>query len=155
MLATILIIEIMDENNGVRTIPISNIHSEPTCAFIRQEVARLRGIEVSWEKGCYTATFDGPTRAIYCANAILKTANQLGLKVRAGIHTGECELKAGKLVGTTPRIAEGVLKTAAPDEVLVSSTVKDLVLGSGFQFVERGQIDIIGVSGRWRIFSCN
>ena len=155
MLATILLLEVINENKGDSTTPVSLIHSEPTYAFIRQKVTQFRGIEVSWEKGCYIASFDGPTRAIYCANAILKKAKQLGLKVRAGIHTGECELKAGKLVGTTPRIAEGVLKTAAPDEVLVSSTVKDLVLGSGLHFAERDQLVIKEISGQWNVFSCD
>jgi len=155
VLATILLIEVVGEKNEDRAEPIYQIRSEPTYAFFRQEVAHFRGVEVSWKKGCYTATFDGPTRAIYCAKAILETANQLGLKVRAGMHTGECEFKAGELVGSAICIADGILKTAAPEEVLVSSTVKDLIVGSGFQFVERDQLIIQGISGRWGIFSCS
>lgn len=155
VLATILLVEVVSENLEDNMIPVSRIHSEPTYAFLHREVARFHGNEVSWEKGCYAATFDGPTRAIYCAKAIIKLANQLGIRLRAGLHTGECEFKIGKLAGTAVRIAEEVLRAASPGEVFVTSTVKDLVVGSGFEFVERSQLIIDRISGRWDVFSCD
>jgi DNA-binding SARP family transcriptional activator len=154
MLATILLIELMDKNNGGGK-DYSPMHLDTTYAFLRQEVARYRGSEVSWREGCYLATFDGPTRAIHCAKAIIETANQQNLKLRAALHTGECEFIAGDLVGSAVQIVAGVLQSAAPNEVLVSNTVKDLVVGSGFQFTEREQRVIEGVSGLWGIYSIN
>lgn len=148
MLATILLVELLDGavRDGIST------HLEPAFLFLRQEVARFRGSEVSWSQKRYTATFDGPSRAIQCAKAILGTANQRGIDLRAGLHTGECEFGAGELVGMAVQIAEGVLKTGAPGEILASSTVKDLVVGSGLQFAQREQRVIKGVSGQWGIF---
>ena len=154
MLATILLIELLNDRNGGGK-DYSPMHLDTTYAFLRQEVARYRGSEVSWREGCYLATFDGPTRAIHCAKAIIETANQQDLKLRAALHTGECEFIAGDLVGSAVQIVAGVLQSAAPNEVLVSNTVKDLVVGSGFQFTEREQRVIEGVSGRWGIYSIN
>jgi DNA-binding SARP family transcriptional activator/pimeloyl-ACP methyl ester carboxylesterase len=151
MLATILLIELLDENNG--RIDLTPMQLDTTHAFFHREVARFNGSEVSWKEGCFTATFDGPTRAIHCANAIIDTAIQQDVTLRCGLHTGECEFSAGDLVGAAVQIVAGVLQSAAPNEVLVSSTVKDLVLGSGFKFSERDQIVIEGVSGRWGIYT--
>jgi hypothetical protein len=153
MLATILLIEVLDDSNGDLTGLIDKAQAKLTYAFFRQEIARFRGSEVSWRKGCFTATFDGPTRAIYCAKAILKKAKQLGMKVRAGLHTGECEFKGGELCGIAVQIAEGVLKHAAAQEALASSTLMDLVVGSKFRFTERAKCVLEGVSGEWGIFS--
>jgi DNA-binding SARP family transcriptional activator len=154
MLATILLIELLDgSNDDVKDL--SQMHLDSTYAFLRQEVARFRGSEVSWKESCYTATFDGPTRAMHCAKAIIETANQRNITLRCGLHTGECEFMAGDLVGSAVQIVAGVLQSAAPNEVLVSSTVKDLVVGSGFQFTEREQRIIEGVSGHWGIYSIN
>lgn len=147
MLATILLIELIEGGNGDR------MRLEATYALLRQEVSRFQGSEVSWKDGCYTATFDGPSRAIHCAKAILHAANQREIKLCAGLHTGECEFIAGELVGTAVQIVQGVLKSAGPDEIRVSSTVKDLVVGSGFQFTERDQLVFDGVSGSWGIYS--
>jgi class 3 adenylate cyclase len=99
------------------------------------------------------ATFDGPTRAIHCAQAIIKATDQWQVDIRAGLHTGECEYLAGALTGTAVTIVQGLMKCAKNREILVSSTVKDLVVGSGFQFSERGQRVISGVSGQWGIFA--
>ena len=154
MLATILLIELLNDRNGGGK-DYSPMHLDTTYVFLRQEVARYRGSEVSWRERCYLATFDGPTRAIHCAKAIIETANQQDLKLRAALHTGECEFIAGDLVGSAVQIVASVLQSAAPNEVLVSNTVKDLVVGSGFQFTEREQRVIEGVSGRWGIYSIN
>lgn len=153
MLATILLIELLDESDSVQTDLFIPPDFDTIYAFLHQEVARFRGSEVSWRAGCYTATFDGPTRAIHCVKAIIYTATQRQIKLRAGLHTGECEFMAGELVGSAVQIVKHVLKSAAPNEVLVSSTVKDLVVGSGFEFTLRDQRVIEGVPGCWGIFS--
>jgi len=155
LLATIMLIEFLDVASSKCVTQATAVRIDSTHAFLRQEVTRFRGSEVSCKGGCFIVTFDGPTRAIYCAKSILETVTQLDMKVRAGLHTGECEFGTGELAGTAICIAEGVLKAGAPGEILVSSTVKDLVVGSGFQFIERDQIDIKGVSGKWRVFSCS
>jgi pimeloyl-ACP methyl ester carboxylesterase/class 3 adenylate cyclase len=153
MLATILIVEVMDKkdaNGKGLSVPI---HFDAIYAFLHQEIARFRGSEISWSQGRYTATFDGPSRAINCAKSIVEYLSQRDTYVRAGLHTGECEFVAGELVGAAVQIAEGVLKTAMSNEVLVSSTVRDLVAGSGFHYAERGECAIEGISRTWAVFS--
>jgi pimeloyl-ACP methyl ester carboxylesterase len=149
MLSTILIIEVMED------LPVPSAHTDIASAYphLRREVGRYRGNEVSWSHGRYTATFDGPSRAIRCAKAIQNIAHLRSIKLRAGLHTGECEFTAGALAGTAVQIAQGVLETAAANEVLVSNTVKDLVVGSGFMFTEVGTIVVDGVSQGWKIFA--
>ena len=147
LLATILLIELLEGGNGDR-MQIDAAH-----AFLHQEVARFQGSKVSWRNNCYTATFDGPSRAIHCAKAILQAASQREIILRAGLHTGECEFIAGELVGTAVQIVEGVLGSAGPNEIRVSNTVKDLVVGSGFQFTERDRLEFEGVSGVWGVYS--
>jgi class 3 adenylate cyclase len=120
---------------------------------LQHEVAHFRGNEVSWSRNQYTVTFDGPSRAIRCAKAIQNIARLRGIKLRAGLHTGECEFTAGALAGTAVQITQGVMETATANEVLVSKTVKDLVVGSGLLFAEVDQIVVNGVSGTWKIFS--
>jgi len=154
MLATILIVEVMDgmDWDGDGRGPSGPMHFDTTYAFLHREVTRFRGSEISWSQGRYTATFDGPSRAINCAQAIVASLSQRDTPVRAGLHTGECEFVAGELVGTAVQIAEGVLRTAASNEVLVSSTVRDLVAGSGFQYAEGRQCAIEGISRTWAVF---
>ena len=98
-------------------------------------------------------TFDGPARAIRCAKAIQNAVTQLGLPVRVGIHTGECEVMDEKVTGIAVHIGARVMNHATPGEVLVSSTVKDLVAGSGIGFVDRGAYELKGVPGKWRMFA--
>ena len=117
----------------------------------RGELARFRGTEVRTTGDGFLATFDGPARAIRCACAIVERVHELGIKVRAGLHTGEIEIVAGGIAGIAVHIGARVASLAGPDEVFVSSTVKDLVAGSGLDFVEHGQFDLKGVPGRWRI----
>lgn len=97
------------------------------------------------------ATFDGPGRAIQCAREIGREARQLGLEIRAGIHTGECELGADRVSGIVVHIGARIAALAAPGEVLVSSTVKDLVAGSELEFQERGLTTLKGIPGEWRL----
>jgi class 3 adenylate cyclase len=100
------------------------------------------------------ATFDGPARAIRCAQALERAApEQLNLRLRAGVHTGECELIDEDVGGLAVHIGARVAHLAGAGEVLVSSTVKDLVVGSGLAFVERGEHKLKGVPGRWRVFA--
>ena len=101
----------------------------------------------------FLATFDGPARAIRCACAIRDAVRSLGIQIRAGLHTGECELMQDDVGGIAVHIGARVVATAAPSEVLVSSTVKDLVAGSGLRFSDRGKHHLRGVAGEWHLFA--
>jgi len=122
-------------------------------ALIRRLLVRFRGTELDTAGDGFFASFDGPARAIRCACAITEEVKALGLEVRAGLHTGECELLDGKVGGIAVHIGARVAKEARPGEVLVSSTVKDLVAGSRLQFSDRGAAELKGVPGEWRLFS--
>jgi class 3 adenylate cyclase len=121
-------------------------------ARVRAELARFRGHELDTAGDGFFATFDGPARAIRCACAITDCVRELGIEVRAGLHTGECELMDGKVGGIAVHIGARVAAEAAPGEVLVSSTVKDLVAGSGIEFRDRGLVELKGVPGEWRLY---
>jgi pimeloyl-ACP methyl ester carboxylesterase len=121
---------------------------------IRRQLARFRGHEVDTAgDGFFASGFDGPARAIRCARAIVDSVSELGLDVRAGLHTGECELIDGKIGGIAVNIGARVAAHAGPGEVLVSSTVKDLVAGSGLAFDDRGAHELKGVPGRWQLYA--
>lgn len=98
------------------------------------------------------ASFDGPARAIRCAEAISEATKRLGMQVRAGLHTGECEVRGDDLGGLAVHIAARVASLADSGDVLVSGTVKDLVVGSGIEFAEAGEHDLKGVPGSWKLF---
>jgi class 3 adenylate cyclase len=121
-------------------------------AAVRREIARMRGREVGTAGDGFLATFDGPARAIRCACAIQDAVKPLGLAVRAGLHTGECEMIGDDVGGIAVHIGARVAALAEPGEVLVSSTVKDLVAGSGLSFTERGTHPLKGVPGEWRLY---
>jgi class 3 adenylate cyclase len=120
---------------------------------VRRELARFRGDEVDTAGDGFFCRFDGPARAMACARAIVEGAKDLDLDVRAGIHTGECELAGEKIAGIAVVTGSRISALANPGEVLVSSTVKDLVAGSGFGFDERGEHELKGVPGRWRLYA--
>jgi class 3 adenylate cyclase len=122
-------------------------------AIIRGELVRFRGAELDVAGDGFFARFDGPARAIRCACAITERIAELGLQIRAGLHTGECEVLDGKVGGIAVHIGARVAKQAAPGEVLVSSTVKDLVAGSGLRFRERGSTGLKGVPEEWRLYA--
>jgi class 3 adenylate cyclase len=122
-------------------------------SVIRRQLARFRGNEVDTAGDGFFASFDGPARAIRCAEAIQEAVRPLGLELRAGLHTGECELVDGKVGGIAVHIGARVAGAAEPNEVLVSSTVRDLVAGSGLQFDERGTAVLKGVPGDWRLYA--
>ena len=122
-------------------------------AGVRSLLGRFRGTEIDTVGDGFFASFDGPARAIRCAHAIVEGVKGLGIEARAGLHTGECETIDGKLGGTAVNIGARVGASAGPSEVLVSQTVRDLVAGSGVTFVERGEHDLKGIPGVWRLFA--
>jgi pimeloyl-ACP methyl ester carboxylesterase/class 3 adenylate cyclase len=121
-------------------------------ALVRRQLLRFRGIEVDTAGDGFFASFDGPARAIRCGCAIAETVNELGLEVRVGLHTGECEIASGKISGIAVHTGARVASCAEPGEVLVSHTVKDLVAGSGIRFMDRGSRDLKGIRGEWHLY---
>jgi class 3 adenylate cyclase len=121
--------------------------------LVRRQLVRFRGKEVNTAGDGFFASFDAPARAIRCAEAIVDGVHALELEVRAGLHTGECELLDGKVAGIAVHTGARVAAEAQPGEVLVSSTVKDLVAGSGLVFQDRGAHELKGVPGEWRLFA--
>ena len=119
---------------------------------VRNQLAKFRGREINTAGDGFFATFDGPARAIRCAFAIRQDIGALGLELRTGLHTGECEVMGDDLGGIAVHIGARVSSAAAPNEVLVSSTVRDLVAGSGISFSDRGLHSLKGVPGEWRLF---
>jgi class 3 adenylate cyclase len=120
---------------------------------VRRELTRFRGREIDTAGDGLFAAFDGPARAIRCATAISSGVRSLGIEVRTGLHTGECELTGDKMSGIAVHIGARVAAQAGPSEVLVSGTVRDLVAGSGIPFEDRGIRSLKGVPGEWRLFA--
>jgi class 3 adenylate cyclase len=121
-------------------------------AIVRKELARFRGKETNTTGDGFLATFDGPARAVHCALAITLAVRQLGIDVRAGVHTGECELMGDNVGGIAVHTGARIMAKAEPGSVLVSSTVKDLVSGSGIEFENYGVYQLKGVPGDWGLF---
>ena len=122
-------------------------------AQVRKEVEWFRGRDIEMASDGFLATFDGPARAIRTACAIREAAVRLGIETKTGVHTGECDITNHRVTGTAVDIGAQVVEKAAPGEVLVSRTVKDLVAGSGIAFEDRGEHILEGVAGEWRLFS--
>jgi pimeloyl-ACP methyl ester carboxylesterase len=122
-------------------------------AMVRRNLSEFRGREIDTAGDGFLTTFDGPARAVRCASAVIEGARNLGLEVRAGVHTGECEIMGEKLSGLAVHIGARVAANASPGEVLVSSTVKDLVAGSGLRFTDRGVRVLKGIPGEWRLYA--
>ena len=122
-------------------------------ALVRQALLRFRGKEVDTAGDGFLATFDGPARAVHCAQAIGDAGRPLGLEIRAGLHTGECELVGSKIGGIAVHIGARIAAMANGGEVLVSNTVKDLVVGSGIRFQDRGRRALKGIPGEWQLFA--
>lgn len=120
---------------------------------VREQLRRFRGREINTTGDGFHASFDGPGRAIRCAAAIADAVRAIGLEVRAGLHTGECEIRGDDLAGLAVNIAARVGSLAASGEILVSSTVADLVIGAGISFIDRGEHTLKGVPGTWRLFA--
>ena len=120
---------------------------------VRRDLNRYRGIEVDTAGDGFFCRFDGPGRAIACARTIIESTRGLNLDVRAGVHTGECEVIGEKIAGLAVNAGSRIAGIARPGEVLVSSTVRDLVAGSTFAFEERGEHELKGIPGRWRLYA--
>ena len=120
---------------------------------VREQLHRYRGREIKTTGDGFVASFDGPARAIRCSQAIVEATGGLGIQLRAGLHTGECEVRGDDLGGLAVHIAARVAALASTGEILVSGTVKDLVVGSGIEFLERGECELKGVPGSWKLFA--
>jgi class 3 adenylate cyclase len=154
VLATVLFTDIVGSTQKAADLGDSGWREllEQHHALIRRQLVRYHGNELDTAGDGYFARFDGPEPAIRCACAITDVVKDLGLEVRAGLHAGECDLMGGKVGGIAVHIGARVAKEAGPGEVLVSSTVKDLVAGSGIAFRERGTAELKGVPGEWHLF---
>ena len=155
MLATVLFTDIVEST--AKAIELGDRRwrdlLERHHTLVRRELLRYRGREINTAGDGFLAAFDGPARAIRCACAIVESVRDLGLSVRAGLHTGECEVTDGNLAGIAVHTGARVAALAGPDEVLVSTTVRDLVAGSGIQFSDRGAHALKGIPGEWRLFA--
>jgi class 3 adenylate cyclase len=155
VLATVLFTDIVDSTRRAAEIGDRDWHAllDAHDAVVRSQLARFRGREVNTSGDGFLAMFDGPQRAIRCAMAIRDTVQALGIQVRAGLHTGECEIRGDDIGGIAVHIGARVSALAGPNEVLVSSTLRDLVIGSGLEFEDRSTHDLKGVPGEWRLFA--
>jgi class 3 adenylate cyclase len=154
VLATILFTDIVDSSARAAELGDRAWREllERHHALVRRELTRYRGEEKDTAGDGFFATFDGPARAIRCARAIVDGVRELGLEVRAGVHTGECEVHEEKVAGLAVVIGARVAALAPDGEVLVSQTVKDLVAGSGLSFEDAGEQELKGVPDRWHLY---
>lgn len=155
MLATVLFTDIVESTTKAIELGDRRWREvlEGHNALVRRELLRFRGREVDTTGDGFLATFDGPARAIRCARAIVEGVHDLDLSIRAGLHTGECEVADEKVAGIAVHTGARVAAQAQANEVLVSSTVRDLVAGSGIAFQERGVHELKGIPGEWRLFA--
>jgi class 3 adenylate cyclase/pimeloyl-ACP methyl ester carboxylesterase len=154
-LTTVLFTDIVGSTARAASVGDQRWHStlDAHDGAAREQLRRFRGKEINTTGDGFFAAFDGPARAIRCAQAIDQATQNLGIELRFGLHTGECEVRGDDLGGLTVHIAARVAAAAEPNEVLVSSTVKDLVAGSGITFVDRGEHDLKGVPGARHLFA--
>jgi class 3 adenylate cyclase len=155
VLATVLFTDIVGSTEKAAELGDSRWRSllDNHHSVIRRHLSRFRGHEIKSTGDGVLATFDGPARGLRCACAISDEIRQLGIEVRAGLHTGECEMIGEDVGGIAVHIGARVAGLASANEVLVSSTVKDLVAGSGLRFADRGNRSLKGVPGEWRIYA--
>jgi len=155
VLATVLFTDIVDSTRRAAEIGDRDWRAllDAHDAVVRSQLARFRGREVNTSGDGFLAMFDGPQRAIRCAMAIRDAVQALGIEVRAGLHTGECEVRGDDIGGIGVHIGARVSALAGANDVLVSSTLRDLVIGSGLEFEDRGNHELKGVPGEWRIFA--
>jgi pimeloyl-ACP methyl ester carboxylesterase len=155
VLATVLFTDIVSSTGRARELgdrrwrELLERHHE----LVRGQLERFRGREIDTAGDGFFATFDGPARGIRCGRAIVDSVRSIGLEVRAGLHTGEVELSGSAVRGIAVHTGARVAAQAAPGEVLVSQTVKDLVAGSGIEFGDRGSHELKGIPGEWRLFA--
>jgi class 3 adenylate cyclase len=154
VLATVLFIDMVESTDravALGDVAWRNLLSQ-FFSVVRKELARFRGKEIDTAGDGFLATFDGPARAVRCALAVTQAVRQLGIEVRAGVHTGECELMGDRVGGIAVHIGARVMAQAAAGDVLVSSTVKDLVAGSGIGFEDIGLHALKGVPEQWKLY---
>ena len=155
ILATVMFVDIVSSTERPAALGdarwrdlLTNYHE-----LVSREIARFRDQVIDTAGDGVFASFDGPARAIRCASAVRDVVGALGLTIRGGVHTGECEVAGDKVAGIAVPIGARVAASAGPGETLVTSTVKDLVAGSGLRFSDRGSHSLKGVAGRWRLFA--
>ncbi|OBI21964.1 hydrolase [Mycobacterium sp. E2327] len=155
VLATVLFTDIVDSTRRAAEMGDRDWRAllDAHDAVVRSQLARFRGREVNTSGDGFLAVFDGPQRAIRCATAIRDAVQTLGIQVRAGLHTGECVVRGDDIGGIGVHIGARVSALAGPNDVLVSSTLRDLVIGSGLEFEDRGTHQLKGVPGEWRLFA--
>jgi class 3 adenylate cyclase len=155
ILATVLFTDIVDST--ARQAALGDLRWQELIhehhRLVRGCLVRYRGRELDTAGDGFFAAFDGPVRAIRCAQAIGQTVSELGIEVRAGLHTGECRTIDGKVGGLAVSIGARVTSLAEPSEILASQTVRDLVAGSGLEFADRGEHELTGVPGTWRVYA--
>jgi class 3 adenylate cyclase len=155
VLATVLFTDIVDSTRLAAETGDRDWHAllDAHDAVVRVQLNRFRGREVNSTGDGFLAMFDGPQRAIRCAMAIRDAVQALGIEVRAGLHTGECEVRGDDIGGIAVHIGARVSALAGANDVLVSSTLRDLVIGSGLEFDERGTHELKGVPGQWNLYA--
>jgi class 3 adenylate cyclase/pimeloyl-ACP methyl ester carboxylesterase len=155
VLATVLFTDIVDSTRRAAEMGDRDWHAllDAHDAVVRAQLTRFRGREVNTSGDGFLAMFDGPQRAIRCAMSIRDAVHALGIEVRAGLHTGECEVRGDDIGGIAVHIGARVSALAGPNDVLVSSTLRDLVIGSGLEFEDRGTHTLKGVPGEWHLFA--
>jgi class 3 adenylate cyclase len=155
VLATVLFTDIVDSTRRAAEMGDRDWHAllDAHDAVARAQLVRFRGREVNTSGDGFLAMFDGPQRAIRCAMSIRDAVQALGIQVRAGLHTGECEVRGDDIGGIGVHIGARVSALAGPNDVLVSSTLRDLVIGSGLEFEDRGAHQLKGVPGEWHLFA--
>jgi class 3 adenylate cyclase len=155
VLATVLFTDIVDSTRRAAEMGDRDWRAllDAHDAVIRAQLSRFRGREVNTSGDGFLAMFDGPQRAIRCAMSIRDAVQALGIEVRAGLHTGECEVRGDDIGGISVHIGARVSGLAGPNDVVVSSTLRDLVIGSGLEFEDRGTHELKGVPGEWHLFA--
>ena len=155
VLATVLFVDIVGSTQRAAEVGDASWRAQLDGFYdgMRRTLERYRGQEVNTTGDGFLARFDGPARAIRCAEEISSNSSQMGMAVRAGLHTGECELRSDDLGGIAVHIGSRVADRAGAGEILVSSTVKDLVAGSGIEFRDHGEETLKGVPGSWHLYS--
>ena len=155
VLATVLFTDIVDSTRRAAEMGDRDWHAllDAHDAVVRSQLNRFRGREVNTSGDGFLAMFDGPQRAIRCAMAIRDAVQALGIEVRAGLHTGECEVRGDDIGGIAVHIGARISALAGSNEVLVSGTLRDLVIGSGLEFDDRGAHELKGVPGEWHLLA--
>jgi class 3 adenylate cyclase len=155
ILATVLFTDIVDSTAKAALLGDREWHTllDAHDHTVREQLRRYRGREIQTTGDGFVVSFDGPARAIHCAQAIIEATSTLGIGLRTGLHTGECEVRGDDLGGLAVHIAARVGSMAGPGEVFVSRTVVDLVVGSGIEFEDRGEHELKGVPGTWRLYA--